>query len=128
MIIRSRFGAEMPVVICDATNKSIIAERATTARSYFKRLFGLMGRKTLAPGSALIIDPCSSVHTHWMRFAIDVLYVSKENVIVGIDHNLKPWRLGRFYKGVRYVIELPAGTALAAGIQPGDTLSIEETK
>ncbi len=82
-----------------------------------------MGRKTLAPGECLIINPCSSVHTHWMRFPIDVVYVNKDDVVVGIDHNLKPWHLGRFYKQVQYVVELNAGQAAATNTQVGDVLS-----
>ncbi|MHB9034041.1 MAG: DUF192 domain-containing protein [Anaerolineae bacterium] len=114
------------IKINNIKNNNIISQSAHRANSYFRRLIGLMFRKTLSPGEALIINPCSSVHTHWMRFAIDVIYVNKDNVVVGIDHNLKPWRLGRFYKKVQYVIELPAGTAQATNTQPGDIVSIQE--
>ncbi len=46
-----------------------------------------------------------------MRFAIDVLYVNKDDMIVGIDRDLKPWRFGHFYKGVKYVVEMSSGGA-----------------
>jgi uncharacterized protein len=104
------------------TRNQVLSDNTRIARGYWQRMMGLMGQKTLAQGEGLIIDPCSSVHTHWMRFTIDVIYVNKDHVIVGIDHSLKPWRLGRFYKQVRYVVELPAGTALATGTQLGDQL------
>ena len=71
----------------------------------------------LPAGAGLVIVPSSSIHTQFMRFPIDVLYVNKEDVIVGIDRNLRPWRIGRFYKRVHYVVELPAGGA--AGCQVG---------
>ena len=61
----------------------------------------------LPAGAGLVIVPSSSIHTQFMRFPIDVLHVNKEDVIVGIDRNLRPWRIGRFYKRVHYVVELP---------------------
>ena len=82
-----------------------------------------MGKPRLPAGEGLVINPCSSIHTHFMRFAIDVIYVSKENVVVGVDRELKPWRFGRFYKKVHYVIELPAGAA--ASCKPGDDIDIQ---
>ena len=82
--------------------------------------------RPLPPGAGLVIVPCSSIHTQFMRFPIDVLYVNKEDVIVGIDRNLRPWRIGRFYKKVHYVVELPAGGA--EGCQVGDKLEISGTE
>jgi uncharacterized protein len=72
---------------------------------------GLMGKPALPPGHALLITPSSSIHTHFMRFPIDVLYMSSDDVIMGIDRNLRPWRFGHLHKGVRYVIEMTAGGA-----------------
>lgn len=114
----------MPTSIFNKTREQVLAHNTRLARSYWQRLVGLMGAKPLAQGEALIIDPCSSVHTHWMRFAIDIIYVNKEHVVVGIDHSLKPWRLGRFYRRVQYVVELPAGTAAATGTLVGDELCL----
>jgi hypothetical protein len=76
----------------------------------------------LPAGAGLMIVRCSSIHTHFMRFPIDVLYVNKQDLIVGIDRNLRPWRIGRFHKQVHYVVELPDGGA--EGCQVGDRLEI----
>jgi uncharacterized protein len=92
------------------------------ARTFMSRFRGLMGVPSLAPGAGLVIEPCSSIHTHFMRFPIDVLYVDRDHVIVGIDRNLRPWWIGRFYKKVHYVVELPTGGA--AGCLVGDQLQI----
>lgn len=100
-----------PVRILNVTRATVIAEAARVADTPWSSFVGLMGQPQLPDGAALLITPSSSIHTHFMRFAIDVLYVNKEDVIVGIDRNLKPWRLGHFYKKVRYVVELPAGGA-----------------
>jgi len=112
-----------PIRIINATRGTVIAERAGVADTPWASFVGLMGKPALPRGEALLITPSSSIHTHFMRFAIDVLYVNKDDVIVGIDRNLKPWRLGRFYKKVRYVVELPAG-ALGAECAVGDRLEI----
>jgi uncharacterized membrane protein (UPF0127 family) len=87
------------------------------------RFVGLMGKAHLPLCEGLIIKPCSSIHTHFMRFPIDVIYVSVDNVVVGIDRELKPWRFGRFYKKVHYVVELPAGAATSC--KPGDIIQIQ---
>ena len=95
------------------------------ANSFWPRFRGLIGSKPLQPGKGLLIVPCSSIHTHFMSFPIDVLYLNREREVVGIDHSLPPWRLGRFFKQVRCVLELPAGTAQATGAVVGDRLQVE---
>lgn len=111
--------------ITNQTRGQLLACNALLAKTYWQRMLGLMGRKSLAQGEGLIIYPCSSVHTHWMRFAIDIIYVNKDNVIVGIDSNLQPWRIGMFYRHIQYVVELPAGTAAGTSTQVGDRLVLE---
>lgn len=114
------------ISIINQTRGNNLADDARLASSYWQRLIGLMGSKPLVKGEAQIIDPCSSVHTHWMRFAIDVIYVNKDHFVVGIDPALAPWKIGHFYKKVRYVVELPSGTAAATGTQVGDVLNLRE--
>ena len=88
------------------------------------RLKGLIGSNPLAPGQGLLISPCSSIHTFWMSFPIDVIYLSSAQEVEGIDHSLAPWRLGSFHRNVHSVLELPAGTAEALGVRVGDRLLI----
>jgi len=99
-----------------------IVSAGRVADRFWPRLIGLMLARPLPAGAGLVIVPCSSIHTQFMRFPIDVLYVNKEDAIVGVDRNLRPWRVGRFYKKVHYVVELPAGGA--EGCQVGDQLEI----
>lgn len=110
------------VCVKNLTRGITVVTAGRLASSFWARLRGLMGARRLASGEGLIIQPCSSVHTHFMRFAIDVLYVGQDDTIVGIDRNLKPWRIGGFYKQIHYVVELPAGAA--ALCQIGDRLQI----
>jgi len=84
-----------------------------------------MGSEALAPGEGLLIAPCRSVHTHFMRFPIDVLYVNEAQQVVGIDQTLSPWRFGRFCRRARFVIELSSGTVHATGTQVGDRLQVQ---
>ena len=112
-----------PYVVTDRTTGAILAVDRPHRRHPWTSFAGLMGKPHLPSGEGLVIKPCSSIHTHFMRFPIDVIYVNKENVVVGVDRELKPWRFGRFYKKVHYVIELPAGAA--ASCNPGDAIAIQ---
>jgi uncharacterized membrane protein (UPF0127 family) len=94
------------------------------ANTFCSRLRGLIGRKRLEPGDGLLIAPCQSVHTHFMSFSIDVLYVDESQKVVAVDHDLQPWRFGRIQRRARFVIELPAGTAASTGTQVGDRLAV----
>jgi uncharacterized protein len=111
--------------VTDLTRGQALITKGRAAGSFIARLRGLIGSRPLATGEGLLIHPCSSIHTHFMGYAIDVLYLNKGHEVVGIDEALAPWRLGRFYRQVRYVLELPAGAARANGVQVGDRLRVE---
>jgi len=114
----NRIGVE------NLTRGQMLVTAGRVADTMWTRMRGLIGRQSLRPGEGLLIVPCRSVHTQFMGFPIDVLYVSAAKEVVGIDRNLAPWRFGRFYRGVRFVIELPAGTADATGTEIGDRLDV----
>jgi uncharacterized protein len=76
-------------------------------------------------GEGILIDPCSSIHTFWMRFPIDVVYVDRDGRVVRADRSMKPWRIGPIFTGSRWVVELPSGTIDATGTQIGDVLQVE---
>ncbi|MFC2036599.1 DUF192 domain-containing protein [Chloroflexota bacterium] len=109
----------------NVTREQALVTAGRVADNYWTRMRGLIGHQPLAEGEGLLIVPCSSVHSHFMRFPIDVLFVDKDQKIVGIDEDLRPWRFGHFYRQVHFVIELPAGTAAATGTQVGDQLQVE---
>jgi hypothetical protein len=73
----------------------------------------------------LLINPCSSIHTHFMSFPIDVVCVDKDLQILAIDAEIAPWRFGKMRRGVRFVIELSAGGAAAAGPEVSDQQEVE---
>lgn len=113
------------VRVVNATRGTVLAERAGLADSTMTRTVGLMGAASLPEGSGLVIDPCTSIHMFFMRFAIDALYVAQNGTVLRVVANLRPWRIGPISLRSRYVVELPAGTAARTGTQPGDQLRVE---
>ncbi|MFN8567566.1 MAG: DUF192 domain-containing protein [Kouleothrix sp.] len=115
-----------PIRIHNTTRDQVVADQAELARSFAARGRGLMGRPALPQGYALIIYPEWSIHTFFMRVAIDVLFVDRADRVVGLRHAMPP---GRPFAGVapwrgRYVIELPAGVLAATATAVGDQLAI----
>jgi uncharacterized membrane protein (UPF0127 family) len=105
-------------------NESLVTH-GRVADTMWTRLKGLIGSQPLEKGEGLLIVPCQSIHTHFMGFPIDVLYVDRGNRVVGLHRSLSPWRFGRLHLRARFVIELPAGTVEASGTELGDHLRIE---
>ncbi len=87
----------------------IMTSHLEIADSFLKRFIGLMGKKKLDCNSGLLIVPCQGVHTFFMRFPIDVVFLDKHNLVVYKMHNLKPYRLSPLIKEAHKVLELPAG-------------------
>lgn len=111
--------------IQNLTRGTSLADRCGLARSFFARLKGLMGHPGLAAGEGLLINPCSSVHSYFMRFPIDVVFADRDDVVVGLTPAMPPNRPYAGARRARYVIELPAGTIAASGTQVGDKLKLE---
>lgn len=101
-----------------------MADKAVIADTCFSRMKGLLGRTGLAQGEALVIRPCNSIHTLFMRFAIDVLFVDKQNKVVAALSNVLPWRLSPIYWRGHSAIELPSGVILEAGTACGDEIRL----
>jgi hypothetical protein len=91
------------------------------AESAAMRNKGLLGRKQLAPGEGLWISPCEAVHTFWMKFPIDLVYLDRKNRIRKLVSTVPPWRLSACLRA-HSVLELPSGTIRETQTQPGDTL------
>lgn len=111
----------------NVTRGTTIATQVEVARSFLARGKGLMLRRTFPRGSALVIDPCSSIHMFFMRFPIDVLYMDRENRVVRTQQGIKPWRVGPLYtRSAKYVIELPVGTIERSKTQVGDQIALPQ--
>jgi uncharacterized membrane protein (UPF0127 family) len=105
--------------------QQIYARHVILATTLFTRMRGLLGRKSLGPETAMVIDPCSSIHTLGMKFAIDVVFLDSKNKITAIARAVKP---GRFWVSggwsCRRVVESEAGCLNLAMLHVGDTLEL----
>jgi uncharacterized membrane protein (UPF0127 family) len=91
------------------SSKKIIATRVSIASNLLERMRGLIGRSFMDEGEALLIKPCRAIHTFYMRFPIDVLFLDKENRVIGIKKNLRPNRFSTIHLRAKSVLELPSG-------------------
>lgn len=103
-------------------NGSVIADQVRVADTYFTRLRGLLGKKGLQKGEGLLLTQCSSVHCFFMKFTIDVVYLSKDMVVLGTE-TIRPWRVGKFFRGTKHTLELAEGDA--GTLKRGDQLVLE---
>lgn len=105
------------------TRGSDVAARVRHADRPWSRLWGLLGRASLARDEGLLLTPCTSIHTFFMRFAVDVLYLDRDHVVVKAVRALRPFRLSACLRGAHSVLELPVGAIEASGTQTGDQLA-----
>src|SRR5580765_4581995 len=103
---------------------SVICGRCEVADTAFTRMRGLLGRRVLPPGQGLFIEPAWSVHTWFMRFPIDVVFLDRDLCVLRIAESVRPWRIAG-KRGARAALELAAGTAERAGLAVGDVLLAE---
>src|SRR5262249_34589221 len=102
-----------------------LAEEVALANTFFKRLRGLMfRRRRLAEAEALWLRPCNGVHTFWMLFAIDVIFLDQQLRIVKLVENMRPFRLTSPHLAARSVVEMSAYTISRASLKVGDQLEI----
>ena len=97
---------------------------AEVADSHWTRFWGLMGRKSLPEGGGLWISPCNSVQTTFMRFPLDLVYLTRDNGVAKTCSRVKPWRLSFGGPEAHSVLELPPGTFDACPLRAGEKLSI----
>ena len=100
----------------------VLCERCVVADTLFRRLRGLLGRRSLAPGDGIVLRPGWSVHTAFLLFPIDVAFVDPDQVVLKVVQNLKPFRAS-LCRGARDVVELAAGEAARRGLKPGDRVT-----
>jgi len=91
---------------------------------------GLLGRDGLEPGHGMLFvpsrfEPFMWMHMFFMRFAIDIVFLGRQDRVVHISHTLQPWRLSAIVFGARKAIELEAGAALRSDTRVGDSIAFE---
>jgi uncharacterized membrane protein (UPF0127 family) len=102
-----------------------VCERCVVAETALTRLRGLLGRSRLRAEEGLLIRPTAAIHTCFMRFPIDVVFLDRELVVVGVVTNLRPWRVAA-RRGAKAVLELAAGETGRRGIRAGERLRLSD--
>jgi len=88
------------------------------------RLRGLLGRRGLSPGHGMLFSRTHAVHTAFMRFPIDVVFLDSELEVTHVAADVAPWRTARG-KGASWTLELAAGEAARVGLEPGRRVVID---
>jgi uncharacterized membrane protein (UPF0127 family) len=104
-----------------AADGAVVCEECVVADSFVTRLFGLIGRAGLAPGRGLLLRRTRSIHTHFMRFPIDVVFLDDTERVVRIVQRLRPWRTASAPQAAS-ALELQAGESARLGLRVGTVL------
>ena len=118
---RDNAAVRRPIALI-GTEGQVLCERCEIADGFISRGRGLLGRATLPSGHGLLIRPTWSVHTAFMRFAIDVVFLDAELTVLKLARNLHPWRAASRLRA-HSVLELAAGECDRLGIGVGDRLA-----
>ena len=122
--LRHKTEAATKLTVRNSTRESVVADAAEVAATSATRRTGLLGRKALYSGQGLWIVPCGAIHTFFMRFAIDVLYLDRKKRVRKMRTGLPPWRLSACFTA-HSVLELPVGVIAQSGTQRGDQLDFD---
>lgn len=109
------------VKILTIDNK-LILENVIIAESYFSRLKGLMGKNIIEDNEGLLMRPCNSIHTFFMKFNIDIVFIDIDFKVVDVYIDLAPWKISKIYKNAKFVIEGKVGSL--SKLKKGDQIKI----
>ncbi|MCX5712493.1 MAG: DUF192 domain-containing protein [Candidatus Omnitrophica bacterium] len=109
--------------VINETRNLVLADDAQLANTPILRIRGLLGKKELPKNQALIIKPCNSIHTFFMRFAIDCLFLDKDNCVVRFIPAIKPFRVSPIIFRAKTIVEFSAGAINPASISVGDLIT-----
>jgi uncharacterized membrane protein (UPF0127 family) len=102
---------------------SVVVERCLVADRPFARMRGLLGRRELPSGEGLLLRPAASIHTFFMRFPIDAVFLGGDGEVLRVASSVAPWRTAS-RRGARAVLELAAGECERRGLATGDRLEV----
>lgn len=113
------------LVASNTSRGLVLADRVRSADSFMSRVIGLLKTAFLAEGEGLWLSPCTSVHTFFMRYPIDVLFIDGDGRVLH-SATMKPWRISRVLWKSRGVLELPAGTLERSKTKAGDRIEMQK--
>jgi hypothetical protein len=112
-----------PFALVNLRRGSVLATRLEGAFDSAARRRGLLGRDSLPDGAAIVIAPCNAVHTFFMRFPLDLFFVSRDGRVLKVCRAVEPWRVAGAWRAFA-VIEAPAGCAARSRTEQGDVVSL----
>ena len=112
------------LIVTNVTRGIILADSLDVAETFVDSLIGLMGKSCLKKGRGLWIKPCQSIHTLWMRFPIDVLFLDAHGVVVHLIESMKPFRVSKHVSLARSVMELPVWSIRDSETRSGDCIEV----
>jgi len=112
----------LPEIALANDDGTVVCERCLLAETPLARMRGLLGRSGLPVGEGLLLRPAASIHTAFMRFPIDAVFLDSTDRVLKVAPELAPWRMASC-RGARAVLELPAGEASRRGLAPGTSLT-----
>ncbi|MBW8384265.1 MAG: DUF192 domain-containing protein [Youngiibacter sp.] len=110
-------------ILINKTGQFEILGNVEKADTFVSRFKGLLGRESLDSDCGLIIEPCNSIHCFFMKFPIDVAFVDKDNQVIKVIKDMKPYSLSPIVSGSRFVIEANSG-AFEGKLKEGDKISV----
>ena len=119
------YSGNLAIRVRNLTRNTVLADHADVADTSAKRRTGLLKHTGLAAGEGLWIAPCEGVHSFFMKFTIDVLYLDRKHRVRKLRPNMAPWRISVCLPADS-VLELPAGSIAATRTERGDQLEIEK--
>jgi uncharacterized protein len=114
------------MIIRNKMKLTALAKNCHVADSFSARLQGLIGKRGISEEYALIISPCNTIHMFFMKFCLDIIFVDKNNRVVHLIENIKPWRLSKIVWSANCVIELQTDTIKRSRTEIGDILEFLE--
>ena len=112
--------------ITNKTKNTLISQKAKIADNFFKRLIGLMFRKSIDKEEVLVFKRAPSIHTFFMRFPIDIVFLDKEMRIIRICRTVKPWR-AVFCQGSLFTLEFSSSGAFEKSLELGNVLELSSS-
>ena len=109
----------------NSTHNCLIADNLKIADNFISRTIGLISTREISQEEGLLIKPCCSIHTFFMKFDIDVLFVNRKHEIVAIYKYIKPWNVLPIHPTSQYVLELCGGVIEKHNISKGDVVEVK---
>ena len=102
---------------------AVVCERCTIADSALPRMRGLLGKRSLGSDEGVLLRPAGSVHTFFMRFPIDIVFLDRDGRVLRIAESVRPWRTAAA-RGAKAVLELRAGECARRRLLTGDVVEV----